>query len=151
VRISAFNSSGINLSGKRNVQTDSCLNSKQIDTVFISVWVSKGFWGGGGGVSGRRPKNLLVTIRKKLRLLPVPQAIEEENQPRSSYLLSPVARRRVLWSGMFAWMSASFPSFPPSFLALLKTSFLLFIRKLGFFALLPNPLCGASSHVIFVF
>ena len=39
------------------MQADSCLNSKQIDTIFISVGGQEGGFGGGGGVIlGRRPK-----------------------------------------------------------------------------------------------
>ena len=47
-------SSGIALFGTRTVQADSCLNSEQIDTLFISVGGQEG--GFGGGVLGRRPK-----------------------------------------------------------------------------------------------
>ena len=48
---------GIALFGIRTVQADSCLNSKQIDTIFISVGGQEGGFGGGGGVIlGRRPK-----------------------------------------------------------------------------------------------
>jgi len=42
-------SSGIALFGMRTVQADSCSNSEQIDTLFISVGVRKGVGGGGGG------------------------------------------------------------------------------------------------------
>jgi len=47
------NSSGVAIFGMRTVHADSCLNSEQIDTLFISVGVGKGFLGGGGvgGVS----------------------------------------------------------------------------------------------------
>ena len=41
-------SSGIALFGMRTVQADSCLNSEQIDTRFISVGGQEGGWGGGG-------------------------------------------------------------------------------------------------------
>jgi len=40
-----LNSSGIKLSGKRTVQTDSCLNSEQNGTLLISVGVRKGVGG----------------------------------------------------------------------------------------------------------
>ena len=50
-----YSSSGIALFGMRNVQADSCLNSEQIDTLFISVGGQE--WGfGGGDHLGRRPK-----------------------------------------------------------------------------------------------
>ena len=50
-----YNSSGINLFGKRTVQTDSCKFSEQIDTLFISVGCQEWRFGGGGTL-GRRPK-----------------------------------------------------------------------------------------------
>jgi hypothetical protein len=40
----------------RTVQADSCLNSEQIDTLFISVGGQEGGVGGGGVILGRRPK-----------------------------------------------------------------------------------------------
>jgi len=40
-------SSGIAIFGMRTVQADSCLNSEQIDTLFISVGGQEGFFGGG--------------------------------------------------------------------------------------------------------
>jgi len=41
----------------RTVQTDSCLNSEQIDTLFMSVGGQEGGFGEGGGVIlGQRPK-----------------------------------------------------------------------------------------------
>ena len=50
-------SSGIALFGMRTVQTDSCLESEQIDTLFISVGRQEGGLGGGGVVIlGRRPE-----------------------------------------------------------------------------------------------
>ena len=45
-----YSLSGITLFGLRTVQADSCLNSEQIDTLFISVGVQGG--GGGGGILG---------------------------------------------------------------------------------------------------
>jgi hypothetical protein len=46
-----YSSSGIALFDMRTVQADSCLNSEQIDTLFISVGVRKlgggAFWAGG--------------------------------------------------------------------------------------------------------
>jgi hypothetical protein len=48
-------SSGIALFGMRAVQADSCLNSEQIDTLFISAGGQEGGLGGEGGW-GRRPK-----------------------------------------------------------------------------------------------
>jgi len=52
----AVNSSGIAIFGMRTVQADSCLNSEQIDTLFISVGGQEGGLGGGGDILGRRPK-----------------------------------------------------------------------------------------------
>jgi len=43
-----YSPSGIALFGMRNVQADSCSNSEQIDTLFISVGGQEGDWGGGG-------------------------------------------------------------------------------------------------------
>jgi len=43
-----YSSSGITLFNMRTVQADSCRNSEQIDTLFISVGGQKGFWEGGG-------------------------------------------------------------------------------------------------------
>ena len=40
-------SSGIALFGMRTVHADSCLNSEQIDTLFINVWGQEGGLGGG--------------------------------------------------------------------------------------------------------
>jgi hypothetical protein len=48
--------SGIALFGIRTVQADSCLNSEQITTFFISVGVQEGGVAGGGVILGRRPK-----------------------------------------------------------------------------------------------
>ena len=45
-------SSGIALFGMRTVQADSCLNSEQIDAIFISVGGQEGGLGGGGGHFG---------------------------------------------------------------------------------------------------
>ena len=42
-----YNSSGINLFGKRTVQADSCVRPEQVDTLFVSVGVRKGDLGGG--------------------------------------------------------------------------------------------------------
>jgi hypothetical protein len=59
------NSAVINLLGKRTVQADGCLQSEQIDTLFISVGVQEGglggeaFWAGGPKFT----KNLHVTVR----------------------------------------------------------------------------------------
>jgi hypothetical protein len=50
-----YSSSSNALFGMRTVQADSCLNSEQIDTLFISVGGQKGVFGG-GGILGRRPK-----------------------------------------------------------------------------------------------
>ena len=51
-------SSGIALFGMRIVQADSCLNSEQIDTLFISVGSQEGgFLGGGGLFWAGGPKN----------------------------------------------------------------------------------------------
>ena len=51
-----YNSSGVNLFGKRIVQAGSCLHSEQIDTLFIIVGGQEGGFGGGGVILGRRPK-----------------------------------------------------------------------------------------------
>ena len=54
-----YSSSGIALFGMRTVQAGSCLNSEQIDTLFISVGgQEKGF--GGGGPFGPEAQNLHV-------------------------------------------------------------------------------------------
>ena len=50
-----YSSSGITLLGMRTVQAGSCLNSEQIDTLFVSVGFRKGVEGG-GGILGRRSK-----------------------------------------------------------------------------------------------
>jgi hypothetical protein len=49
-----YSSSGIVLFGMKTVQADSCLNSEQIYTTFISVRRQEGGFGGGGGILGRR-------------------------------------------------------------------------------------------------
>ena len=51
-----YNSSGVNLFGKRIVQAGSCLHSEQIDTLFTSVGGQEGGIGGGGAIWGRGPK-----------------------------------------------------------------------------------------------
>jgi hypothetical protein len=56
-----YSSSGIAIFGMRTVQADSCLNSEQIDTLFISVGGRKGGWGG-GGFFGPEAQNLHVTV-----------------------------------------------------------------------------------------
>jgi hypothetical protein len=63
-------SSGIALFGMRTVQADSCLNSEQIDTRFISVGGQEGGWGGGGHF-GPETQTLHVYVRNLffLRLL----------------------------------------------------------------------------------
>jgi len=43
-----YSSSGIALFGMRTVQADSCSNSEQIETLFISGGGQEGGWGGGG-------------------------------------------------------------------------------------------------------
>jgi len=48
-------SSGIALFGMRTVQADSCLNSEQIDTLFISVGGQEG--GLGGAIRAGGPKS----------------------------------------------------------------------------------------------
>jgi hypothetical protein len=52
-----YSLSGIALFGMRTVQADSCLNSDQIDTLFISVGGQEGGLGGGGhfGPEGLAP------------------------------------------------------------------------------------------------
>jgi len=55
-----YSSSGIALFGVRTVQADSCLNSEQIDTLFISVG-GQGGGLGGGGYFGLEAQNLHVT------------------------------------------------------------------------------------------
>ena len=50
-----YRSSGIALFGMRTVQADSCLHSKQIDTLFVSVGGQEGGWGG-RVILGRRPR-----------------------------------------------------------------------------------------------
>ena len=47
----------------RAVQADRCLNSEQIDTLFISVGGQEGGFGGGGHF-GPEAQNLHVTVRK---------------------------------------------------------------------------------------
>jgi len=47
-----YSSSGVKSSGKISVQTDSCLNSDQFYTLFISVVVSKGGLVGGAFLTG---------------------------------------------------------------------------------------------------
>ena len=63
------NSSGINLFGKRIVQANSCLNSEQIDTLFISVGGQEGefgtrgsFWAGGPKLTRDCQGSFLVYI-----------------------------------------------------------------------------------------
>jgi len=51
-----YNSSGINLFGKRTVQADSCLHSEQIDTLFISVGGQEGGLEGGGAFWAGGPR-----------------------------------------------------------------------------------------------
>ena len=51
-----YSSSGIALFGVRTVQADSCLNSEQIDTLFISVGGQGGGLGGGGVFWAGGPK-----------------------------------------------------------------------------------------------
>jgi len=64
-----YSSSGIALFGMRNVQADSCLNSEQIDTLFISVGGQEG--GLGGGYYGPEAQKLHVTVMNfLLGLLP---------------------------------------------------------------------------------
>ena len=55
-------SSGIALLGIRTVQADSCLNSEQIDTLFISVGGQEGGFGGGGGYFWPEVQNLHMTV-----------------------------------------------------------------------------------------
>ena len=55
-------SSGIALIGMIIVQADSCLNSEQIDTLFISVGGQEGGLGRGGGYFGPEAQNLHVTV-----------------------------------------------------------------------------------------
>ena len=50
-------SSGIALLGMRSVQADSCLNSEQIDTLFISVGGQEGGLRGGGAIWAGGPNN----------------------------------------------------------------------------------------------
>jgi len=50
-------SSGIALLGMRSVQADSCLNSEQIDTLFISVGGQEGGLRGGGAFWAGGPNN----------------------------------------------------------------------------------------------
>ena len=74
-----YNSSGIDLFGMRTVQADSCFNSEQIDTLFISVEVRKGvlgdgsFWDGGCGFFFLRPlliwnKSMILDVQLGLAL-----------------------------------------------------------------------------------
>ena len=51
-----YSSSGIALFGMRTIQADSCLNSEQIDTLFISVGGQEGGLGGGGSFWAGGPK-----------------------------------------------------------------------------------------------
>jgi hypothetical protein len=55
-----YSSSGIALFGMRTVQADSCLNSEQIDTLFISVGGQKGWEG--GGYFGPEAQNLHMAV-----------------------------------------------------------------------------------------
>ena len=57
-----YNSSGIKLSGKRTVQTGSCLNPEHIDTLFISVGGQEGVLVGGGHF-GPEAQTLHLTVR----------------------------------------------------------------------------------------
>ena len=50
-----YSSSGIALFGIRTVQADSCLNSEQIDTLFISLGGQEGGFGGWVVILGHRP------------------------------------------------------------------------------------------------
>jgi hypothetical protein len=52
-----YSSSGIALFGMRTVQADSCLNSEQIETLFISVGGQEEVLEG-GVILGRSPKTL---------------------------------------------------------------------------------------------
>jgi len=60
-RFLPYSSSGIAILGMRTVQADSCLHSKQIDTLFISVGGQEGGLGG-GGYFGPETQNLHVTV-----------------------------------------------------------------------------------------
>ena len=54
------------------MQTDSCVRSEQIDTLFISGVSGRGVWGVGGHF-GPEAQNLHVTVKYLfLRLLPAP-------------------------------------------------------------------------------
>ena len=55
-QFSPCSSSGIALFGMITVQADSCLNSEQIDTLFISVGGLEGVLGGGGAFWAGIPK-----------------------------------------------------------------------------------------------
>jgi len=55
-------SSNIALFGMRTVQADSCLNSEQIHTLFISVGGQEGGLEGGGGHCGPEAQKLHVTV-----------------------------------------------------------------------------------------
>ena len=66
MRISVF-APGIDLFGKRTVQADSCLHSKQIDTLFISVGGQEKVLG--GGQFGPEAQALHVTVRKNVNSL----------------------------------------------------------------------------------
>ena len=57
-----YSSSGIALFCVRTVQADSCLDSEQIDTLFISVGGQEGVLGGGGDHFGPEARNLHVTV-----------------------------------------------------------------------------------------
>ena len=61
----SYSLSGIALSGIRTVQAHSCLNSEQIDTLFISVGGQQGGFGGGRHF-GPEAQILHVTVRKFL-------------------------------------------------------------------------------------
>jgi len=58
----SYSLSGIALSGIRTVQAHSCLNSEQIDTLFISVGGQEGVFRGGGGYFRSEAQNLHVTV-----------------------------------------------------------------------------------------
>ena len=78
-----YSSSGIAMFGMRTMQADSCLNSDQIDTLFINVEGQEGGWGG-GGIFGRRPR--IFTCMSGcffLRLLVIPtfSAHQQQNAP----------------------------------------------------------------------
>jgi len=62
-RFLPYSSSGIAVFGMRTVQADSCLNSEQIDTLFISAGGQEGGFGG-GGYFGPEAQNLHVTCHE---------------------------------------------------------------------------------------